>query len=642
MFEDSEHCSDAPGERVQDVSSAERFHIESLAEKIKNLKETNEALIRVLVTDASDPEVWQAYPTLEQVPYDSGSRSFLCSDGRNAKTKVNFGGSTSATPELIRKAKNEGDEELYSLELSGTSCETGRRCDTGGHTFKTTTCHGHMSSTVKKVLLLSTKQHPGWEEIATKLKGVQLYRRPKNLPVFWHEEAPKPYEKKKKEGKKEKDGKEEQEQGEEENVASGSMRPLQQALPGFVTALTSPTTSPFVASGLMGPLQQALPDVVMAITSPTTFPCVASGSMRPLQQALPDLVTALTSPTTSPFVASGSMGPLQQALPDVVMAITSPATSPCVAPGPMRPQQQALPDLVTAIIKNNRNDDADGFYSIVKSLGSCPRDRVEALLKMPEQDPGIIIIAATPEKGEFELSMKRGIIHILATPTEHLDRHLDGTEWMFGSEEKLNAAIGLHTLAWYTQKDAKAEEKEEAEAGDKGVAGAEDKVAEDMDVEDAEAEEKEVEDKEESKEAHMLDLLKVVLEMSDLKALTHQSKHHFLPIHNAAMNGNSIAVSLIANRIIELMGGMGHCSDDKIQASFFQLGNKHYVKNNGPATLEQGLKRVQGMPSGCPLPHDEQGGNLNVYNLGKMLENLDLGNLDVGNKRPRGQDAEQP
>eukprot|EP00798_Chlamydomonas_sp_ICE-L_P025616 gene25616-11269_t len=271
-----------------------------------------------------------------------------------------------------------------------------------------------------------------------------------------------------------------------------------------------------------------------------------------------------------------------------------------VASCSMIPPQLALSDLVTAI----SNDDADGFYSIVENLGPCPSERVAVLLGMPEQDPGIIVIAATPEKEEFALSKGRGLIHILATPTEHLSRHLDGTEWTFGSEvvtsrigmltcleelETRNKAIGLHTLTWYAKKDAKAE------------------------VEDVDAEAK-AEDKEECKEAHMLDLLKAVLEMSDLDALTHPTQHHFLPIHNVAMNENSIAVSLIANRIIELMGGMGHCSDDKIQASFLQLGNKRYVQNNGPATLEKGLKRVQGIPSGCPLPHDEQGGNLNVFN----------------------------
>eukprot|EP00798_Chlamydomonas_sp_ICE-L_P028749 gene28749-31930_t len=393
-----------------------------------------------------------------------------------------------------------------------------------------------MVSKVQKVLILSTVQHEGWVKLDTTRTDLILYRRPKGRPVLWQQESPKPYvniQRRKKENKEvgeehgnvqgEERGVMQEEQGEsqgmvrgqEENVASGSMGPPQNVGTPLQIAGTPPQDGGT-------PLQ-------IAGTPPQN---VASGSTRPLQNVGTPLQIAGTPLQGTPLQIAGT--PPQN-----------------IASGSRRPLQHVLADLVTAIIKNNRNDGDDGFYRIVESLGASSSDRVDALLGVPEVDPGLL------KKGEVEVKTGRGLIHILVAPTEHIGAHSEDTDWTFGSEvatsriemltdlqslAKRNKAIGLHTLTKYMKKDVDAE------------------------------------DKEESKEAHMLDLLKAVLKMSDLDALTHPSHHNFLPIHNAARNGSSTAVTLIADRIRELMV---NCSDSEVQTTLFQLGNKHYVRNNG-------------------------------------------------------------
>eukprot|EP00798_Chlamydomonas_sp_ICE-L_P028751 gene28751-31933_t len=107
---------------------------------------------------------------------------------------------------------------------------------------------------------------------------------------------------------------------------------------------------------------------------------------------------------------------------------------------------------------------------------------------------------------------------------------------------KLNQAIGLHTLTKFMIKDA------------------------DADTEDKEG-----------KGAHRLALLKAVLKMSDLDALTHPTEHNFLPIHNAGKEGAHRSVhSFQPDREL-----MAHRSEEEIQTTLFQLGNKYYVDNKG-------------------------------------------------------------
>eukprot|EP00798_Chlamydomonas_sp_ICE-L_P023955 gene23955-9526_t len=239
---------------------------------------------------------------------------------------------------------------------------------------------------------------------------------------------------------------------------------------------------------------------------------------------------------------------------DMVSSLTtSPEQHALVAPMDF----SALVQVITLMKTGRYRHD---FRHIIKSLGRNSSDRSNALLELPDHDPGtiegvkvVLMVADGLVKVKLEvvveLEMCRGLIHMLVTPTEHI--HEPGaTDRTFGQElvqkrieflkdiqgkdllgevgfkmlmvqlqarssltthactdeANSNGATGLHTLAYYAKKHE-----------------------------------------------HAHELLKALLDVSDLDVLTHQTPHNFLPIHIAARTGNSKAVSLIANRILEIM-----------------------------------------------------------------------------------------